>query len=86
MLQSTRCSCDPSFPHLITLTEKKKKLNPQAVITCGRPTRIGQILKNYKHLVKQDAESCQGWVRILWPLCTSRLLWETQQINCFINY
>jgi len=60
----------------------------QAMITYGRSTTIGQILTNYKHLVKQDERSCQGWVRTLWPLCTSRLLWETQQINgtmCFTN-
>jgi len=39
-----------SFPHLITLTKREKKLNPKAMITYKRPTTIGQLLTNYKHL------------------------------------
>jgi len=39
-----------SFPHLITLTKREKYLNPKAMITCKRPTTIGQLLANYKHL------------------------------------
>ena len=37
-------------PHLLTLTQKEKKLNPKAMITCKRPTTIGQKLTNYKDL------------------------------------
>jgi len=39
-----------SFLHLLTLTQKGKKLNPKAMITYKRPTAIGQKLTNYKHL------------------------------------
>ena len=39
-----------SFPHLLTLTQKEKKLNPKAMITCKRLTTIGQKLTNYKDL------------------------------------
>jgi len=39
-----------SFPHLLTLTQKEKKLNPRAVITYKRPTTIGHKLTNYKDL------------------------------------
>ena len=39
-----------SFPHLLTLSQKEKKLNPKAMITYKRPTTIGQKLKNYKDL------------------------------------
>ena len=39
-----------SFPHLLTLTQKEKKLNPKAMITYKRPTTIGQKLTNYKDL------------------------------------
>ena len=39
-----------SFPHLLTLTRKEKKLNPKAMITYKRPTTIEQKLKNYKDL------------------------------------
>ena len=39
-----------SFPHLLTLTQKEKKLNPKAKITYKRPTRIGQKPTNYKDL------------------------------------
>jgi len=39
-----------SFPHLVTLTKKEKKLNPKAMITHKRPTAIGQTLTNYKDL------------------------------------
>jgi len=39
-----------SFPHLLTLTQKEKKLNPKAMITFKRPTTIGQKLTNYKDL------------------------------------
>jgi len=35
-----------SFPHLITLTKREKYLNPKAMITCKRPTTIGQLLAN----------------------------------------
>ena len=31
-----------SLPHLLTLTQKEKKLNPKAMITYKRPTTIGQ--------------------------------------------
>ena len=31
-----------SFPNLLTLTQKEKKLNPKAMITYKRPTKIGQ--------------------------------------------
>jgi len=40
-----------SFSHLITITEKEKKLNPKAMITHKRPKTIGPIPTNYKHLV-----------------------------------
>jgi len=33
-----------SFPHLLTLTQKEKKLKPKAMITYKRPTTIGQKL------------------------------------------
>ena len=39
-----------SFPNLITLTKREKNLNPKAMITYKRPTTIGQLLTNYKHL------------------------------------
>ena len=39
-----------SFPHLLTLTQKEKKLNTKAMITYKRPTTIGQKLTNYKDL------------------------------------
>jgi len=39
-----------SFPHLLTKTQKEKKLNPKAMITCKRPTTIGPKLTNYKYL------------------------------------
>jgi len=39
-----------SFPHLLTLTQKEKKLNPKAMITYKRRTTIGQKLTNYKDL------------------------------------
>ena len=39
-----------SFPNLIALTKREKNLNPKAMITCKRPTTIGQLLTNYKHL------------------------------------
>ena len=39
-----------SFPHLLTLTQKEKKLIPKAMITYKRPTTIGQKLTNYKDL------------------------------------
>jgi len=39
-----------SFPHLLTLTQKEKKLSPKAMITYKRPTTIGQKLTNYKDL------------------------------------
>ena len=39
-----------SFPHLLTLTQKEKKLNPKAMITYKRPTTIGQKLTNCKDL------------------------------------
>ena len=39
-----------SFTHLITLTKREKNLNPKAMITYKRPTTIGQLLTNYKHL------------------------------------
>ena len=39
-----------SFPHLLTLTQKEKKLNLKAMITYKRPTTIGQKLTNYKDL------------------------------------
>jgi len=38
-----------SFPHLLTLT-KRKKLNPKAMTTYKRPTTIGQKPTNYKDL------------------------------------
>ena len=38
------------FPHLLTLTQKEKKLNPKAMITYKRPTTIRQKLTNYKDL------------------------------------
>ena len=39
-----------SFPHLLTLTQKEKKLNPKAMISYKRPTTIGQKLTNYEDL------------------------------------
>ena len=39
-----------SFPHLLTLTQKEKKLSPKAVITYKRPTTMGQKVTNYKDL------------------------------------
>jgi len=39
-----------SFPHLITLTKREKNLNPKAMTTYKRPTIIGHLLTNYKHL------------------------------------
>ena len=39
-----------SFPHLLTPTQKEKKLNPKAMITYKRPITIGQKLTNYKDL------------------------------------
>ena len=56
-----------SFPHLLTLTQKEKKLNPKAMITYKRPTTIGQKLTNYKDLVlnktrkqtKGDSRPCE---------------------------
>ena len=39
-----------SFPHLLTLTQKEKKVNPKAMLTYKRPTTIGQKLTNYKDL------------------------------------
>jgi len=39
-----------SFTNLITLTKREKNLNPKAMITYKRPTTIGQLLTNYKHL------------------------------------
>ena len=39
-----------SFPHLLTLTQKEKNLNPKVMITYKRPTTIGQKLTNYKDL------------------------------------
>ena len=38
-----------SFPDLITLTKREKYLNQKAMITCKRPTAIGQLHTNYKH-------------------------------------
>ena len=43
------------FPHLLTLTQKEKKLNPTAVITYKRPTTIGQKLINCKDLALNKA-------------------------------
>jgi len=37
-----------SFPHLLTLTQKEKKLNLNAMITYKGPTTSGQKLMNYK--------------------------------------
>ena len=39
-----------SFPHLLTLTQKEKKLNPKAMTTNTIPTTSGQKLTNYKDL------------------------------------
>jgi len=39
-----------SFPHLLTLIQKEKKLNPKAINTYKRPTTIGQKLTNHKDL------------------------------------
>ena len=38
------------FPHLLTLIQKEKKLNPKAMITYKRPTTTGQKLTSYKDL------------------------------------
>jgi len=72
-LRSPKCdkNDDPevwatSFPHLVTLTEKEKKLNPKAMITYKTPKTIEQILTTYKHFalsktrepVKGESEPC----------------------------
>jgi len=53
-----------SFPHLITLTEREKKLYPKAMMTYKRPTTIGQLLTNYKHLAlsktREHAKALSG--------------------------
>ena len=46
-----------SFPHLLTLTQKEKMLNPKAMITYKRPTTSGQKLTNYKDLALTRHES-----------------------------
>ena len=51
---------------------KRKKLNPKAIITYQRPTTIGQKLTNYK----QDTKANQRWVKAMWALWTSWLLWK----------
>jgi len=55
-----------SFPHLLTLTQKEKKLNPKPLITYKRPTTIGQKLTNYKDLAlnktrKQSTDSSKAY-------------------------
>jgi len=60
-----------SFPHLLTLTQKEKKLNLKAMITYKRPTTIGQKLTNYKDLAlnktrkqtKGDSKPCEHCAR-----------------------
>jgi len=49
-LRPTKCNrkddpqvCATSFLHLITLTDKEKKLNPKAMITYKRPKTTGKI-------------------------------------------
>jgi len=50
-----------SFPHPITLTKREKNLNPKAMITYKRPTTIGQLLTNYKHLaLNKTGEHVKG--------------------------
>jgi len=55
-----------SFLHLITLTKREKNLILKAMITYKRPTTIGQLLTNYKHLPL--SKTCQRDVGS-WPLC-----------------
>jgi len=40
-----------SFPHLLTLTQKEKKLNSKVMITYKRPVTIEIKLTHYKGLV-----------------------------------
>ena len=42
-----------SFPHLLTLTQKKK-VKPKVMITYKRPTTIGRKLTNYKDLALNE--------------------------------
>jgi len=50
--------------HLLTLTQKEKKLNPRAMITYKRPTTIGQKLTNYKDLaLNKTQKQTKGGLR-----------------------
>jgi len=75
-----------SFPHLLTLS--KKSLNKKVMITCNRPTTIGQKLTNYKHLALITKNANRRFFRTLQALCTLWLPWQIQQVhspNCFTN-
>ena len=55
-----------SFPHLLTLTQKEKKLNPKAMITYKRPTTIGQKVNELQRpCFKQDTKVNQWWVKAM---------------------
>ena len=60
-----------SFPQPITQKEREKNLNPKALITYKRPTTIGQLLANYKHLaLRTDERAYQRVFGSLPLLCT----------------
>ena len=66
-----------SFPHLLTLTQKEKKLNPKAMITYKRPTTIGQKLTNYKNLaLKKTRKQANGGSRPCEHCALCGLLWK----------
>ena len=59
-----------SFPHLLTLKKKEKKLNPKAMITYKRPTTIGQKLTNYKDLaLNKTRKQTKGEIDFLLKIC-----------------
>jgi len=48
-----------SFHNLLRLTKKEKTLNNEAMVTYKRPTKVGQLLTNYRSLVHSEASNQQ---------------------------
>ena len=78
-----------SFPYLITLTKREKNVNPKAMITYKRPTTIGQLHTNCKHLWSSE-RFFQGGSVGDFPNIFSKcgeiwfLLLEIEKINLFL--
>jgi len=51
-----------SFPHLLTLTQKEKKLNPKAMITYHNWTKANEL---QRPCFKQDTKANQRWLKTM---------------------